>query len=160
MNIYCHFESLVCIILRCLHHLNFQSSQILKNLTDSTGAISMSESHIIYLDGVCVWMKYISSFFFRMNIIPLIITHLLYTIHIHSRCLQFVIISLLYIIRLVLSANPIIMIPSSSNSLYSEAIYRMNRIRNNDDPYNTPIWSFRRAALILSNRRCIVCISR
>ncbi len=156
MNIYCCFESLACIILRCLYHLNFQSSQIPRNLADSIGVISAPESCTICLDRMCTQVKCISSLFFGTNAILLIIVHLLYTVYTHSRHSQFVVTSLLYTIRLVLFANPTIVIPSPSSSLYSEAIYRMNRIGNNSDPCGIPVWSFRKTTSVLSNRRRIV----
>ncbi len=160
MNIYCYFESLVCIILRCLYHLNFWSNQIPKNLADSIDIISIPESCTIYLDKVYVQMKYINSLFFRANIISLITAYLSYIVYICFRYSQFVTTLLLYIIRLILSTNPIIIIPSPSNSSYNEAIYRMNRIRNNDNPYDTSIWSFQRITSILSNQKHTIYIFR
>ncbi len=156
MNVYCYFESLACIILRCLCHLNFRSSQTPRNLADSTEITSAPESYTICLDKVCAQVKCISSLFFGANVIPLVTVHLSHAIYIYSRCLQFVATSLLYTIRLMLSANPTTVIPSSSNSSYNEAIYRMNRIRNNSDPCNTSIWSSRKAISVLSNRRCTI----
>ncbi len=160
MNVYCYFESLACIILRCLHHLNFRSNQTPKNLADSTGTTSTPESCTIYLGRVCTRMKCISSFFSRANAIPLVTTHLSHTTYTYSRHSQFVVTSLLYMIRLMSSMNPTIMIPSSSSSLYNKAIYRMNRIRNNGDPYDIPIWSSWKATSISSNQKHIVYISR
>ncbi len=160
MSVYCCFESLICIILRCLYHLNFWSSQILRNLADSIGVISVSESRIICLGRMYAWVKCISSLFSGANVIPLVTVHLSYTAYMHSRCLQFVVILLLYMIRLVSFANPTTMILSSSSSLYNEAIYRMNRIGNNDNPYGISVWSSRRAASVSLNWRCIVCASR
>ncbi len=109
---------------------------------------------------MCIQVKCISSLFFEANVIPLVMVYLLHTTYTYSRHLQFVAISLLYTIRLMLSVNPTIVIPFSSNSLYSEAIYRMNRIRNNGDLCGIPAWSSRRAVSVSSNRRCIVCASR
>ncbi len=139
MNVYCCFESLTCIILRCLCHLNFQSNQTLRNLADSTDAISVPESRIICLDRIYIQVKCISLLFSRANTIPLVTAHLSYVVYTCSRCSQFVMTSLLYIIRLVSSANLTIVIPSPSSFSYNEAIYRMNRIRNNDNPCSIPI---------------------
>ncbi len=160
MSAYCCFESLAYIILKCLCHLNFWFSQTPRNLADSTGVISMPESCTIDLDKVCARMKCISSLFSGTNAILLITVHLSYIIHICSRRLQFVVISLLYTIRLVLFANPTIVIPFFSSSLYSKAMYRMNRIGDNGDSCDTLVWSSRRAASMLSNWRRIVCASR
>ncbi len=151
VNAYCCFENLVCIILRCLCHLNFQSSQTPRNLADSTDAISAPESHTICLDRTYIQVKCISSLFFRANAIPLIIAHLSYTTYTHSKHSQFTVTSLLYTIRLISSANPTMIIPSPSSSSYNKAIYRMNRIRNNNDPCGTPVWSFQRTASASSN---------
>ncbi len=96
-------------------------------------------------------MKYISSFFFGTNVIPLVIVYLSYIIYIYFRHSQFVVISLLYIIRLMLFTNPIIVIPFPSNSSYNETIYEMNRIRNNDDSCDISVWSFQKTTSVLSN---------
>ncbi len=79
-------------------------------------------------------MKCISSLFSGANVIFLVTAYLLYIVYMYSRHSQFVATSLLYTIRLVLFANPTIVISSLSSSLYNEAIYRMNRIRDNDNP--------------------------